>query len=398
MVENKENRESDLEAERNVEQLLGELLKQHEARRERTGERGEAWLNDRVKDLPENARKDILALDASYAEDGLSAEKRAKYIDREILRYEQTYVDRRFDFGEGKRILKDAYAKEKTISWVKELLDRKPSIGDLKKIARLSFDANGLKAANDLPASHESGDEYLKRIALIFRDETSDARKRLKELGVTEFVPTTGGGDEYSVLLKFDAEPAPEKLNEAVRIYEKAVIDTDVSDLIDFKNLDVQLRFIGKSRQEYDALSDADKEAVKERIAKEIPAGAKFRGSASGGAATLFDGLRRAVTDPREKKRLAPGDDYDHALEKIMGGLWDASDNAAFETKTAFKEALRGEKASEEDRFLSKLLSRTVEARSQEELIGTLQKQALELGSKNKDLEAQLALYRSGSL
>jgi hypothetical protein len=255
---------------------------------------------------------------------------------------------------------KDEYGKEKFVGWFKDLLGERPAPDALRRIARLSFDANGLKAVNDLSASHEKGTEYLRRIAEAIYDEEGPARKRLEELGVTEVLPMTGGGDEYSIVVRGKHELSAEALDEVVAMYERAIEAIDVSDLVDFTDEDVRLRYLGVPRDLFDRMPEEKREEVRERMRKEIPEGFKMRASTSGGQASAYAGFLMAMR--HKTKPLAEGDDYGTAINKTMGGLWDGSDLAAKNTKEFYKAGLRAGE-SPEDRFYSKVLARTEEAR-----------------------------------
>jgi len=360
-----EHKDQGKELEADSQEVFREILKLHESARTERKEHGADWLEQRIKELPDGARQEIRDLDRQLAEDGVPVEKRGKYIDREVVRFEQNFVEKRFTVGDNERILKEEYSKGKAIEWVKALLDEQPkSLGDLDKIARLSFDANGLKAVNDLSGSHEKGTEYLKRIADVFHAKDTPARELAARMGVTEILPVTGGGDEFSIMIKADKPLRPEDLDGLLKEYSRAIDGLDVSDLVDFSDQDTQLRYLGISQKEFATYGEDKKRETLEQVRREIPAGFKMRASAGAGAATLREGYLNALRDPREGKRLTREDkDYDKVIAKMVGGTWDASDAAEMENKTSFKEALRSADASPEDRFYSKVLARTTEVR-----------------------------------
>lgn len=351
------------EREQRLNEVFESLLKGRQAERAEQQEGGPEWLEQRVSDLPDTAKAQIREYDRKLVEAGVAnPAKRAELAEEKIVAFEQTYQDRRFTVGEGEHMLNKAYAKEQVVSELKGLLGDSPTKEDLKKIALLNFDANGLKAVNDLSGSHEKGTEYLKRIADVFADQNSVEAKRMKELGIDDILAVTAGGDEYSLRLKSDKPIPPEAIEEALRMYEAAIQRIDVSDLVDFNDEATILRYIGVSEQQYGLMKEEDRQKLLSDAREvEIPEGFAMRASAAGGGATLYEGLLMAMEHP--SKPLTEDDDFHRAIDKIVGGVWDAADKAALENKNVFKEGLREEKASKEDRFYSKVLARTSEAR-----------------------------------
>ncbi len=305
-------------------------------------------------------------------ENGMDEEKARGYIARRAEKQANTlrqgFEDQRFAFGDKERLFKDNYAKLEIQDQIDKLLDNDPQIEDLKKIARLAFDANGLKAANDLSGSHEKGDEFLRRIAEVFHNPKGPTRQWLKKQGVGKILATTGGGDEYNVLLTAEKPIDSEVISEAIKRFEKEVTALKVNDLVDFDNEETLFRYGHVSPAEWNRLNPKEKKAQLEKIKAEIPPGAEFKASISGGGATLADGLARAV-EGGNKNAIAETDSYRRALEKIMGGLLDVADINANGAKTEFKNNLRQSRDSK-DRFLSGLLARTAEARGLEQKIG----------------------------
>ena len=375
------------EREQRLNEVFESLLKGRQAERAEQQEGGEAWLEDRVASLPDAAKLQIRHYDRKLVEAGVAnPAKRAELAEEKIVAFEQTYQDRRFTVGEnGEHMLNKAYAKEQVVSELKELLGDSPTKEDLKRIALLNFDANGLKAVNDLSGSHEKGTEYLKRIAEIFANKNSPEAKRMQELGITDILAVTAGGDEYSVRIKSDKPIPPEAIEEAIRMYEAAIQRIDASDLVDFNDESTMLRYLGVSERQAELLTVDEKRNLFLNFKDILPAGFKMRASASGGGATLYDGMLTAMEHP--SKALTGQDDFPRAVDKIVGGLWDASDKSALENKNVYKESLRGPEAPDSDRFYSKVLARTSEARVLEAKIDAM---TMEL-KKNETMESELA-------
>ncbi len=392
----RENEGSTERAER-FKQVFESLLKGRQVERAEQQEGGESWLEERIGNLPERAQGEVRSFERKLADAGVANPgKRAELVEEKIVAFEQTYQDRRFTVKGGEHMLNKAYAKEQAVSYLKEILGASPTPEDLKKIALLNADANGLKAVNDLSGSHEKGTEYLKRVAEVFADGASPEALRLKEIGIDSVLPVTAGGDEYSVLLRSSKAIAPEAMEEALRLYDKAIQRVDVSDLVDFGNEETVLRYLGVSEQQYGLMNEGQRKEMLENGRKEIPKGFKMRASASLGGATLYEGLLTAME--HQSKPLTGEDDFNRAVDKIVGGMWDASDKASMENKTIFKEGLRAEGSSENDRFFSKVLARTSEARVLEAKLDAM---AMEL-KKKETLESELAeldaLMESGAI
>ncbi|WKZ28999.1 MAG: hypothetical protein QY323_05760 [Patescibacteria group bacterium] len=382
MQENERSRER---AER-LNQVFESLLKGRQAERAEQQEGGEAWLEERIGNLPERAQGEIRAFERKLADAGIAnPAKRAELTEEKIIAFEQTYQDRRFTVGEGKHMLNKAFAKEHAVTWLKEILGDSPTPEDLKKIGLLNADANGLKAVNDLSSSHEKGTEYLRRIAEVLADDENPEAKRLKELGVEIRLPHTAGGDEFGVLLFSEKAIEPETMEEAIRLYESATAKVDASDLVDFSDEGTLLRYMGISERQHDLMDETQRRERLDAARAEVPKGFQMRASASFGAATLYDGMISALE--HQSKPLSSEDDFNRAVDKIVGGMWDAADKAAMENKTAYKESLRAENASGQDKFFSKVLARTSEARVLEAKLDAM---TMEL-KKNETMESELA-------
>ncbi len=174
---------------------------------------------------------------------------------------------------------------------------------DFKKMARLSFDLDGLKPINDLNQSHEKGDKYLGRVAAIFKDR--EFTDELRKMGL-ETIMSVDGGNEFGIILKGEFDLSAKRsefsndsaINFIVRKIKEKVADLRMDDLLDFKNSDIRKKF--------------ENEGIL------VPEGYKFKASISGGGATFFEGLKNF--------QFWDGLSYELALEKIMGGILDKSD------------------------------------------------------------------------
>lgn len=394
MAEQRETRESSQER---VQRVFESLLKGSREARAEQAEGGEAWLEDRIADLPERAKGKIRAYERKLNEAGVAEPgKLAELVEEKITAFEQTYQDRRFTVGEGEHMLNKGFAKEQAVTYLKEILGDSPEPEDLKKIALLNFDANGLKAVNDLSASHEKGTEYLKRIAEVLFSKDSPEAARLKELGVTEVLPVTAGGDEYSILLKSEKPIPPDAINEALGLYEAAIARVDVSDLIDFNDERTILRYAGVTEKQFEDMEEDERRKTLEVARKEVPPGFTMRASAPGGGATLYEGMLSAME--HATKPLTPEDGFSRAVDKIVGGMWDAADRPALENKNHFKAGLRLSDASAEDKFYGKVLARTSELRVLEAKVEGMEKGLAFAEARQKEMDALEELAESGAI
>lgn len=346
-----------------VEILRALRQKEQETKPEETVERA-------LQELPTDARERLQAklnaeredLLAEGIDEAVASRIIAKRAEKEALTFREAYEDKRFTVGNNERMPKDAYAKAEIQDEMDKIFSNKPKKEDLEKIARLSFDANGLKAVNDLTASHKKGDEFLRRIAKVFHDPEGPTRKWLKEKGVTKILATTGGGDEYGVMLVADQPISKEVIDEAIRRFENEVSAIPVSDLLDVEDPEVILRIGNVPDSEIKRMSKEERAAkVKEIKEKEIPEGFKFRATVAGGGATLAEGLKFALEEAKPDNRLyLDKDNYRRALEKIMGGIWDVADKKGADSKKTFKEMLN-KSGDPKEKFYGLLLTRTAE-------------------------------------
>lgn len=345
-----------------------------------------------LESLPFEARSGLQARlekqRARLLKEGVPEEAAARIIaenaEDEAARLVEDYADKRFELGEdGKdRIFGHDYAKMEIRERVDELLESDPTENGFRKIALLSFDANGLKAANDLSGSHKIGTEYLKRIVEVLHAPEGPTRKWLKEKGISKVLATTHGGDEYNVLLSSDKPIDDAVISEAIERFETEVSSMDVSDIVDFDDPEVLLRFGNVAPGEWARMDDAQKEEALRKIKDRLPPGAKFRATVSGGGAVLADAMAESMGG-EGKNALEPGDSYRRTLDKIMGALLDSADRSGSAAKAEFKNSLR-ESSDAMDRFYGEVLVRTAEARTQEQKIA-------EMAAKNAAMERALA-------
>lgn len=363
-----ERPESDQEAEVRLTQVLEHAQKLSQEKDRESRELGEGWLEEKMSKIPGPAKEVIRQRDRQLQEWEVNEQARSRVLDWFVSDIEVNYLDVRFTTETGDRVLKEQFGKETMREWLDEMIGENELTPEgLRKVARLSFDANGLKAVNDLSGSHDRGTEYLREIAKVITDLDSEPAKLLREAGATEILPMSGGGDEYSILVRGDKPLDQEKLAEAVRLYEGLVTEIadkeGVEDFIDFDSQETMLRYNGITREMFDKMGDEEKQAQWDQYRQDIPEGYRMKPSLSGGYETLDKGLMSAINDERDSKRLTGQEkSYNQLLAKIAGGLWDASDAAAEENKAGFKAGL-GESADPNERALGLVFKRNVSER-----------------------------------
>jgi GGDEF domain-containing protein len=286
-----------------------------------------------------------------------------------------------------------------------------PTMEDLKRVARVSFDLNGLKAVNDLNGGdHKKGDMYLSMSAKAISAPEVVAFAEENGLNFEPDKVTRDGGDEFGVILSSDKPLDDKVLARFVRTVQEAFWNnSDVAKILDFENPEVIARFAKTEVREINEDFGGDLEAFKK--AKGIPPGYYYRGAISGGAATLYDGLTDSRLDL--KSRVKTGDNYQRTIQKMMGAMFSSSDRAMDENKKIFKEGLpdanteavfrdllnsgvseevarvQASVEAENLRFLAQVYSRTEKEKE-------LTIQVNELKSSNSKLESENANLKQG--
>ena len=231
------------------------------------------------------------------------------------------------------------FAKTEIVKHLDNLFSQeKPKESDFKKIGRLSFDLDGLKAINDLTGSHEKGDKYLRMVADIFKDE--ELTDDLRGIGI-ESIVSVDGGDEFGIILKadFDLSARNQKLGDSAINYvvekiKEKVNGLKINNLIDFNNPKIKSRF--------------------EEMGIKVPENYELKASISGGGATLFEGLSRLD--------LGENASYEQFLDGIMGNTLEESDlQMNLDKKNGIKKLENSDKSEEKFNLI-------VRSRNEEEM------------------------------
>jgi GGDEF domain-containing protein len=268
----------------------------------------------------------------------------------------EQYCDKRFEPG----MLNKSIAKIKVEQMVDNLFrDGKKSkaglkMEDLKRVARVSIDLNGLKAVNDLTHNHENGDRFLRLAASALRQENIEQFLKEKfgdKKEDVKFYVTADGGDEFALIIKTKKEITKEILDKLMEVINNNLAENkEAEEILDFNNETVLRSFSGITKEDWAGKNDKEKKNILKKAKEQIPSEFKFRATASMGAATLYESF--------ENFKIKDGDNYERILEKLMGGLFAQSDKKSQENKEMYKKELR-KSDNREDNFLSEIYSRT---------------------------------------
>jgi len=289
------------------------------------------------------------------------ADKMKKMVIKQGETMMTVFKDSRFKIND-KPMSNKKYAKVRTVEMIGELLSEKDlKIEDLKKIARISFDINGLKAVNDLTGSHEKGDAYLALMAEVLSGEK--ATKWLSERGITAII-TADGGDEFGMILRSDTEiDSKVVFDEFVEgIVKNELWESEkTKDILDFNDEAVIIAYAGIDKNAWSLKSPEEKEIILEQIKKDIPEGYSFRAAVSAGVTTVYESMAYV--------NINKSDSFEKFKNEAMGKMFDFSDKEMQADKVKFKMNLAQSEDSCEN-FLLKVYSRTV---SEKELRNTIE-------------------------
>lgn len=315
--------------ESHIESIFSVLKNKRESKETRSILREVPGLRETIKDLPEKIQSEVLV--SAERLKGYGKLNNDEIIAESEIRAEElraTYIDHRFE------VPNQSYLRLEMHRQIDQLIVGQSGIDDVDRLGFLNFDLNGLKSVNDI-SGHEAGNEFLKRAVNVFQN--GKTTKRLEDLGVNVFF-TTGGGDEFSILLRGKGDIVSGEGDElsiteqALIDYQKEISKMDCSDLIDFTSKKVVDRF---------------------NKTVDIPEGFHFRGTIAGGIATLREAVVSFAKFDHDKN-------YQQNLDELMGLLFDISNQRIMEDKKDIKEALAN--GDEFDRFLAKVYKRTEEA------------------------------------
>lgn len=261
---------------------------------------------------------------------------------------------------DGKEIMmpNKGFAKFEAQQSISDILEHDPSSEALKRVARISFDLNGLKAVNDLNASHEQGDVYLLLVKKVLEDPKVVAFATQKGL---KYVATRDGGDEFGLIVTSDFTIEVDPLNELRKMIEdKLSSDQAAVSCLDFEDDKILLhynRITGDKEKEFHAKLQEEREALLAQYRVEIPEGFQFRAYISSGACTLYDAMVDPLNDEDGDNRINEGDSSGRILKKMMSCLFNTSDARMQANKSQFKNDLA--EGNDYDKMMSRIYART---------------------------------------
>lgn len=302
-------------------------------------------IEELVADLPIKLQKEMIGAFDRFKRKGLKGDDLKEEVIEIGRILKSAYGDVRFGV-ENKH-----YAKLQVVKMIVELFEKEDTdMESLKKIARVSFDLNGLKAVNDLTGSHEDGDKYLALMIATLKSEKATAWLTQRKM---DFIITADGGDEFGVILRSAEEIDVEEVSEE---FVSGIIKSELWEseeakkILDFDNEEVVLAYAGINKNDWVSKDESERKIILAEIRKDIPDGYFFRAAVSGGVVTLYESIVYA--------KIKTNDSYEKVLGKVMGSLFDLSDKEMQADKVNFKANLAKSQDPYEN-FLLKVYSRT---------------------------------------
>ncbi len=207
------------------------------------------------------------------------------------------------------------------------------NIESLKKVARLSFDLNGLKLVNDL-AGHDQGDLYLWAVAKVF--EQSPLTEHLRQGTPADFpgrsfriIPCAEGGDEFGLLLMSEHGPiTTEEIKAIIKLYQEAV---EAIRLNEIKDPHGNIRTIRIEQ----AIKNEREQRGKFRT---IPEDFRYIPTIAGGGVRLDEALLHAIDAPDSHDSLKADDTFLTATNKLRRAMFTVADLQMMDNKRKMKE------------------------------------------------------------
>lgn len=338
---------------------------------------------DLPKELQAEVTRDVARL-RGYKE--LSKENLKRETEIAIRKIENSYIEKKLKMPNA------VFSRMECMQAIDHLLSSEsgPTLEDLKKVARISFDLNGLKAVNDLNGGdHSRGDRYLE----LTRDAINDPeiKKWAKDHGI-RYVASRDGGDEFGVILISSEPLTHELISEFTKQTKNKLLENkDVGKLLDFeKDEEVVRRFCHISKEDWPKKSDSDREEKIAQLREDngIPKGYKFQGAIAGDGATLYDALLDDKNYENKENAITEQDTYGRMLQKLMGFMFGTADRGMDEDKARYKTALK-ESGDEKERMLYQVYTRSAEEGKLARETQKLKEQLEQLNQKLERLERE---------
>ncbi len=305
---------------------------------------------DLVGDWPSQMAQIVLDEEAYLRDNGFDPEKIPQALLKKKREVENMYLERKFQIPnkdymrlEGAKVINEIFSEDE------------PNPEKTRNIGVINIDLNGLKCVNDLPASHEKGDQYLKMVVDILKDGTTT--RMAKEMGINVFLGRQNdAGDEFTILLSGDVDLTSEREDEegkSIQLIEWITKKYQNEIYIDEREKFTELI------EFFDRKGKPNKDIHKRAKGIDIPKDFKFRGSISAGCSVLGDILLEIGTSNDEN--VLAGKSYNDLLAKFFGQMLHQSDELSNEDKILFKQML-AESEDINERTLGMLLQRTEES------------------------------------
>jgi hypothetical protein len=383
------------EKEKKLQERLDFIYEKNEAEAAQSEKaKSEMSLDDYVEKLtahlPSKLKEKIQNKIDRLKKRGLSEEELKNETEAEAGELYDAYLD---DFGMPNKNFEKMVMKD-MIGW---LLKNKPTVADLKKLFYISWDLNGLRAANNLNGGkHEQGDRYIKIPVRALKDPSVTALAKKFGLDATMVHES---GDEFGCLgmsqdpIETDSDGKKSKGAEGVSelmtvIHDKIVRDEDARNVIDVSDPAVQENLTKPMRE---AIAECERNGVKPT----------FRAWMSGDVCTFYEAL---MGDISEKNKINEGDDIEKIKDKLMGAWLDGGNLKQKKKKGGDKKGLAASKDLN-DRFIASIQNMgeetadTLQELDEEKKITSA---LIELGSlkdKRNELKSRLlSIYESGDL
>ena len=330
-------------------QLIFNGILEKRAKERAMPERSIDEINADIARMPAVVQESVSSVIDDLRESSKDDESFRRLLNKEVERAMAQYIDARFNMPN------KVFAKAEVRSAIDGLLGNQSSLEDLKRVARVSIDVNGLKAVNDLNrGDHSKGDIFLEAVAEAINIE--EIIVPLRDAGITAII-TADGGDEFGIVLISLNTIDTEMLNSVTGKIRNSLYSQETRDkvekVLDFNDEKVISSFAGLTEKEWSTKADEEKQRIISEL--NIPSGFKFQAHASIGVATLYDSFTAMAG---EKHEIDEDDNYEKVLDKMMGGVFTKSDGNMQQQKSEFKRGLR-ESSSSHDKFMSLVYSRT---------------------------------------
>ncbi|MBD3248344.1 hypothetical protein GF382_03590 [Candidatus Falkowbacteria bacterium] len=304
---------------------------------------------------------------------------RAKISDENDLREEvdinseritTSYYDSKLEMPNG------SLSKLHAVNKIDELLEGESTVEDLKRMARISFDLNGLKPVNDLNSGdHSKGDQYLELARDTINDTlaSKEAKKFINDHGLNiDTLLSRDGGDEFGLVITSDKPMDQGFLDGLTDMMKDNLWKSEkAGEILDFSREDILLNFLGIEEADFKKFYDGDLNKVKKDFG--IPEDFKYRAAFSGKGSTLYEALNDEEND--KVRKLSEEDDIVKIKQAFMGAMFSTSDRGMDEDKKRFKKQLAEKEFGTPEYAMTQVYSRNERER--------------ELNRENEELKKQ---------